>query len=67
MSAGNLIGSLVFSTIGLYVFNYGRKESKVETMALGGALMVYPYFTPTAALTWLIGAALTAYAYYARE
>lgn len=59
MDAANIIGGILFSGIGFVAFTYGRKNASVRHMALGGALMVYCYFTPTV-LTYLIGTVLTA-------
>jgi hypothetical protein len=39
----------------------------LRAMALGGALMAYPYFTPPGAPQWVVGAALTAALYLSRE
>lgn len=55
----NLAGGLLFSTIGLFAFTYGKRNQSLRHMVLGGLLMVYCYFTNTV-LTYLIGAALTA-------
>lgn len=67
LSAGSLIGSLVFSSIGYVAFSYGKKTGRVQVMALGGALMVYSYFTPGVLSTWLVGAGLTGAFYYLRD
>ncbi len=64
-SPWNLLGSVLFSSIGFVAFSYGKKMGKFETMAMGAALMVYSYFTPTV-LTWLVGFALTGYLWSAR-
>lgn len=57
---GNIVLGLVFSGVGFVAFRYGKNQGKMNAMLVGGALMVYPYFTPNAALTALVGAALTA-------
>lgn len=63
----SLMGSLVFSGIGFVAFRYGKTTANFSLVALGGALMVYSYFTPTAPLTWGVGAALSAAAWYSRD
>ncbi len=66
-SFGNIAAGLVFSGIGFVAFTFGKKTGQFKLMALGGVLMVFSYFTPSTALTCLVGAALTAGLYYARE
>lgn len=39
-----LIAGLIFGTIGLLAFRYGKSESLFMPMLVGMALMVYPYF-----------------------
>ncbi len=63
----SLMGSLIFSGIGFIAFRYGRSTANFQLVALGGALMAYSYFTPTALLTWGVGAALTAAAWFSRD
>ena len=63
----NIILGLIFSGVGLVALRYGRAQGKSHAMIVGGALMVYPYFTPDALLTGLIGAGLTALLFLWRE
>jgi len=44
LSAANLIGGLVFGSIGFVAFMYGKRMNLWKPMFLGIALMVYPYF-----------------------
>lgn len=62
-----LFAGLIFSGVGFVAFRYGKTTGNFSLMAIGGALFVYSYFTPTALLTWGVGAALTAAAWYCRE
>lgn len=64
MTFGSIVASLVFSSIGFVAFTYGKKEGRYRTMALGGVLMAYSYFTPGLLLTCLVGCALTAALYF---
>jgi len=66
-SFANIAAGLVFSGIGFVAFAYGKREGDYKSMALGGALMTYCYFTPTTLLTCLGGVALTAALYYWRD
>ncbi|MDX6771151.1 MAG: hypothetical protein SF051_16600 [Elusimicrobiota bacterium] len=67
LDAGSLLAGLVFSGLGFVAFRYGRTTGNFRLMALGGALMVYPYFTPTPLSTWGVGVVLSAAAWYARH
>lgn len=51
---------LLFGLIGMAAFGYGKKQGNFNVLALGGALMVYPYFVSDTLLLWGVGAALTA-------
>jgi hypothetical protein len=44
LSAANLIGGLVFGSIGFVAFIYGKRMNLWKPMLLGLGLMVYPYF-----------------------
>lgn len=63
----NLLGSLVFSGVGFIAFRYGKTTANFSLVAVGGVLMGYSYFTPTALLTWGVGAALTVFAWSLRD
>jgi hypothetical protein len=54
----NIAGGLVFSVIGWGAWRYGKQLDLWKPVAIGVALMVYPYFTFTAWLTWLVGCGL---------
>ena len=43
MTAANLIGSILFGSIGFGAFMYGKKLAAWKPMVLGVALMVFPY------------------------
>lgn len=50
-SPAALLGSLLFSSVGLAAFVYGKRMVSYKPMAIGVVLMAYPYFV---AQTWLI-------------
>ena len=54
----NLLAGLVFGTIGLASYRYGKTLELWQPRAIGVALMVYPYFIGNKWLLWLIGVAL---------
>jgi predicted phage tail protein len=67
MTAENLLASIIFSSIGLGAWIYGKKTGNWKPMVIGVVLMVYPYFI---AETWqmvLIGAVLTAALFVFRD
>lgn len=53
-----LLGSLLFGTFGLAAFVYGKKSARFRPMALGTAMMVYPFFVSQTWLLYLIGSLL---------
>ena len=48
-----LLWGLVFSSIGLGYFLYGKKQKAVVPLVCGIVLMIFPYFVSN--LWWLIG------------
>ena len=67
MNAGVLLWGLLFSSIGLGFFLYGRKQRAVVPLVCGLVLMIYPYFIPNVIALVAIGAALTAVPYFFRS
>lgn len=56
-SAANLIGGLVFGSIGFIAFIYGKRMNVWGPMFLGLALMIYPYFVNNDVILWSVGVA----------
>ncbi len=54
-----LFAALIFSTIGFLAFRYGKKDMLWKPMAIGVALMVYPYFVSRTWLLYAIGCTLS--------
>ena len=67
LTAGTSIAGLIFSGVGFVAFTYGKKEGRHRTMMMGLGIMVYPYFTPTAAITCAVGVVLCAALYFLRD
>lgn len=67
MTTAILLWGLLFSSIGLGFFLYGKKQQRLVPLLCGLALMLYPYFVPNVYLLVAIGAALTAAPYFFRE
>jgi len=66
-SQSMLVLGLIFSSIGLGYFIYGRRQAKLTPKYCGVALLVYPYFVPD--VSWLvgIGVGLVVLPYFLRE
>jgi hypothetical protein len=54
----NILAGIIFGTIGWGAFSYGRKLELWKPIAIGMALMVYPYFFSNPWLMWGVGVAL---------
>jgi hypothetical protein len=67
MDSTSLWLGLVFSTIGLGFFMYGRKQKVAAPLICGLVLMVYPYFISSIAVLVVIGAILIAIPYFFRR
>jgi hypothetical protein len=61
-----LLWGLLFGSIGLGYFIYGKKQRAVVPLVCGLALMVFPYFVSNALLLVGIGAVLAAIPYFLR-
>ena len=66
MNTSVLLWGLLFSSIGLGFFVYGKKQKAVVPLVCGLGLMIYPYFVSNTVLLVAIGAALTAAPYFIR-
>jgi len=65
-SEASLIWGLLFGSVGLAYFIYGKKQKRGVPFASGIGLMVFPYFVSNSYLTVIIGAALIALPYFLR-
>lgn len=66
MNASTLWWGLLFGSIGLGFFIYGRKQRAIVPLVCGGALMAFPYFVSGMAWLLLIGVVLIAIPYFVR-
>jgi len=62
-----LLWGLLFGSIGLGYFIYGKKQRAVVPLVCGLALMVFPYFVPNTMLLVGVGALLVAIPYFFRQ
>ncbi len=65
MNANALLASVLLGSVGMGFFMYGKKQRRAPHLAVGVALMVYPYFVSSVALMLIIGAALVGLLYLA--
>ena len=66
MNTSLLLWSLLFSSIGLGFFVYGKKQKAAVPLLCGLGLMIYPYFVSNTILLVAIGAALIVLPYFVR-
>lgn len=67
MSEGQLLWGLLFSSVGLGFFLYGKKQRVPVPLVCGIALMIYPYFVSNLYLLVAIGISLAAIPYFFRQ
>ena len=56
--------SMIIGAIGLGLFVYGKRESRLPHLVIGLLFMVYPYFTPNITSLVLVGAILSGCLWY---
>ena len=54
----NLLAGFIFGTIGFGAWRYGRTLERWKPVAIGIALMIYPYFFSNPWALWGIGVGL---------
>jgi hypothetical protein len=66
MTASSLLWGVVFGSVGLGYFVYGKKQRAVVPLLCGIALLALPYFISSAWLLVVVGAAVAALPYFVR-
>lgn len=66
MNTASLLWGLLFGSIGVGFFIYGKRQQMIMPLVCGLALMIYPYFVAGTLLILLIGIALMAAPYFLR-
>jgi hypothetical protein len=64
MNTSTLVWSMLFGSVGLGFFIYGKRQSAISPMICGLALMIYPYFVSNVVLLVVIGLVLMALPYF---
>ncbi len=66
MDASALLWGVLFGSIGVGFFMYGRKRQRAVPLLCGLALMVFPYFVSSTILLVTIGGLLISVPYFIR-
>jgi hypothetical protein len=66
MNATQLFLGVIFGSIGLGYFMYGKKQKMTVPLVCGLVLMIYPYFIEGTALLSVIGVILSILPYFLR-
>jgi hypothetical protein len=66
MNTATLIWGVLFGSIGLGFFVYGRRQKTVVPLFTGLALMIFPYFVSNSILLVALGVTLMAIPYFLR-
>ncbi len=66
MDSSTLLWGLLYGSIGLGYFVYGKRQQRVAALLSGIGLMVFPYFVSNVWLSMVIGVALMALPYFFR-
>ena len=64
MNTASLVWTMIFSSVGLGFFIYGKRQSAIMPMVCGVALMIYPYFVSSVILLVIIGVVLMVLPYF---
>jgi hypothetical protein len=66
LSTATLLWGVLFGSIGLGFFVYGRRQKVVVPLLVGLALMIFPYFIPNTIALVTLGVVLIAIPYFVR-
>jgi hypothetical protein len=66
VNTATLLWGLLFGSIGLGFFVYGRRQKAVVPLLAGLALMIFPYFIANTIALVTVGIALIAIPYFLR-
>ena len=61
-----IIWGIIFGTIGLGYFSYGKKQNAIVPLLVGIALLVFPYFVSNTYVLVTIGTVLVVLPYFVR-
>ena len=58
-----IVGVILFGIVGYVVYRHGKAKKRPGILWTGVALMLYPYAVSETWILWLIGSALSGWAY----
>jgi predicted membrane protein len=66
VDTSSLLWGLLFGSIGLGFFVYGRRQRAIVPLVCGVTLVIFPYFVSNTMLLVVLGVALIAVPYFVR-
>ena len=66
MNTSTLLWGLLFGSVGLGFFIYGKKQKSVVPLVCGLVLMIFPYFISNTVILVAIGVALMTLPYFVK-
>ncbi|EDP99361.1 hypothetical protein [Shewanella benthica] len=63
-SASIMVWSVLFASIGMGYFMYGRKQKAIVPLCIGLSLFVFPYFMSSVTMLLIVGIILVAIPYF---
>ena len=67
MNESQMLWGLLFGSVGVGLFFYGRRQGKTVPLWSGIGLMVYSWFMPNTAAVLIVGVVLIAVPYFVRR
>ena len=65
-NTAQLLWGLLFGSVGIGFFIYGRRQRQVVPLVCGLGLMIFPYFVTSTLALVVVGAVLMAVPYFVR-
>ncbi|MCL1059352.1 hypothetical protein CXF83_15815 [Shewanella sp. Choline-02u-19] len=65
-SASIMVWSVLFGSIGMGYFMYGRRQKAIVPLCIGLSLFVFPYFMSSVTMLLIVGVILVAIPYFIR-
>ena len=66
-SASIMVWSVLFGSIGMGYFMYGRKQKAIVPLCIGLSLFVFPYFMSSVTMLLIVGVILVAIPYFIKS
>ncbi|TMA10092.1 MAG: hypothetical protein E6J89_11265 [Deltaproteobacteria bacterium] len=66
MDSQSIIWGVIFGSIGLGYFVYGKRQSSLVPLVCGIGLMAFPYFVSNTVVLVIVGVLLSALPYFVR-